>query len=259
MNSITDILNSQNELYNSQKVPGFVQGKVVENNKSEFKGMVKVEFTVWEEGENYCNWLRVLTPYGGGAYGSYVLPEIEDIVLVGFIGGNLQCPFVIGSLYPSGAGMVENSFDEKNEKKRLVTKGETEITILETAGKQSITVQTKKGAKFVIEDENETCTISDKSAGNSIKLDYKKGEISITAAKKITLKAGSAKLELDGNTGDIKGSATNFKVNANADVALEATANAKIKGTLTTIEGSGKLDIKCSAITNISGAMVKIN
>ena len=47
MNSITDLLHSENEYYDNQKVPGFVQGIVVENNNADFKGMVKVEFTVW--------------------------------------------------------------------------------------------------------------------------------------------------------------------------------------------------------------------
>ena len=43
MNSITDLLHSENEYYDNQKVPGFVQGIVVENNNADFKGMVKVE------------------------------------------------------------------------------------------------------------------------------------------------------------------------------------------------------------------------
>ena len=65
MNSITDLLHSENEYYDNQKVPGFVQGIVVENNNADFKGMVKVEFTVWEPGKNRCEWVRLLYPYAG--------------------------------------------------------------------------------------------------------------------------------------------------------------------------------------------------
>ena len=53
VNSITDLLQKENERYDSQTVPGFVQGTVVENNNPDFKGMVKVEFTVWGDREKY--------------------------------------------------------------------------------------------------------------------------------------------------------------------------------------------------------------
>ena len=52
MNGITDLFHSENEYYDNQRVTGFVQGTVVENNNADFKGMVKVEFTVWESGKN---------------------------------------------------------------------------------------------------------------------------------------------------------------------------------------------------------------
>ena len=42
MNSIADLLYVPNETFDHQKVPGFVQGRVVENNNSEFKGMVNI-------------------------------------------------------------------------------------------------------------------------------------------------------------------------------------------------------------------------
>ena len=49
MSELKDLLTFQTEYFDSQKAPGFVQGKVVENNNSEHQGMVKVEFTAWEE------------------------------------------------------------------------------------------------------------------------------------------------------------------------------------------------------------------
>lgn len=60
MNGITDLFHSENEYYDNQRVTGFVQGTVVENNNADFKGMVKVEFTVWESGKNLCEWVRLL-------------------------------------------------------------------------------------------------------------------------------------------------------------------------------------------------------
>ena len=117
MSSITDLLKIENEYFDSQKVPGFVQGIVVENNNSDFQGMVKVEFTAWESGKNMCEWVRLLSPYTGKDYGMYCVPEINEIVLVGFIGGSLKRPFLLGSLYPGGSATVKDNFDQKNIKK----------------------------------------------------------------------------------------------------------------------------------------------
>ena len=41
MNGITDLFHSENEYYDNQRVTGFVQGTVVENNNADFKGMVQ--------------------------------------------------------------------------------------------------------------------------------------------------------------------------------------------------------------------------
>ena len=50
MNSITDLLISDNEHYDSQIVPGFVQGVVVENNNAKFK--VKIAKAIREAKES---------------------------------------------------------------------------------------------------------------------------------------------------------------------------------------------------------------
>ena len=158
MNSITDLLHSENEYYDNQKVPGFVQGIVVENNNADFKGMVKVEFTVWETGKNMCEWVRLLSPYAGKDYGTYLVPEIDEMVLVGFIGGSLKRPFLLGSLYPSGASVVSENFDQKNLKKHLKTKGGMDLLIQEEDGKQSITLTTPKGSVIAVDDSTENGT-----------------------------------------------------------------------------------------------------
>ena len=54
MSELTDLLTFPNEYFDSQKTPGFVQGKVIENNNKDHPGMVKVEFTAWEEKKNIC-------------------------------------------------------------------------------------------------------------------------------------------------------------------------------------------------------------
>ena len=148
--SIIDLLQMPNEMYDNQMVPGFVQGTVVENNNNKYPGMVKVSFTVWEQGKNMIEWVRLLSPYTGKDYGTYMVPEINETVLVGFIGGSLKKPFLLGSLYPKDSKFVKQQFDKKNKNKVLRTKGGTEIAIDDTNGKDSISVVTPKETKFVI-------------------------------------------------------------------------------------------------------------
>ncbi|MGN0342447.1 MAG: phage baseplate assembly protein V [Roseburia sp.] len=259
MNSITDLLYDNNENYDNQKVPGFVQGIVVENNNSKFKGMVKVEFTVWENGKNMCEWVRLLSPYTGKDYGSYVVPEIDEIVLIGFIGGSLKRPFLLGSLYPSSAEIVNESFDDKNLIKHFKTKGGMDLKILDEQGKQSIQITTPKGSQFVIEDEKETCLIADKEKKNQVFLDYKNGEIAIAADKKISIKTGKVEVNLDGNSGKMEIKADSVEIKGSNSVKIEGSTSLNLKGGTAQIEGSQKLTAKGGVQAEISGGMVKIN
>ena len=245
MNGITDLFHSENEYYDNQRVTGFVQGTVVENNNADFKGMVKVEFTVWESGKNLCEWVRLLSPYGGADYGLYCVPEINETVLVGFIGGSLKRPFLLGSLYPGGASMVSENFDDKNLKKHLKTKGGMDLLILEENGKQSV--------------ETESCKISDKDGKNQISMDYKNGKVTVQAEKTIELKAGSVELTMDGNGGAISLKAKKIGVTADNEIALKANSALKAEGAQVDVKAQAKMNLQASGPVAVKGAMVEIN
>ena len=223
MNSITDLLHSENEYYDNQKVPGFVQGIVVENNNADFKGMVKVEFTVWETGKNMCEWVRLLSPYAGKDYGTYLVPEIDEMVLVGFIGGSLKRPFLLGSLYPSGASVVSENFDQKNLKKHLKTKGGMDLLI------------------------------------HMLSMDYKNGKITIQSEKNISLKAGSAELTMDGNAGAVSLKAKKVTVTADNEIGLKANSALKAEGAQIDVKGQAKINLQASGPVAVKGAVVQIN
>lgn len=259
MNAIVDLLQKDNEYYDNQRVTGFVQGVVVENNNSDFKGMVKVEFTVWESGKNMCEWVKILSPYAGAAYGVYCVPEIDEVVLVGFIGGSLKRPFLLGSLYPSSADMVNESFDDKNLLKHIKTKSGVDILINEEDGKQTVTLTTPKGSMIVVDDENESCKISDKNGKNKIELDYKGGAVSIEAEKTLTLKAGSTQFSMDGNAGNIELKGTKIAMSADNEIGIKATAALKMEGAQTELKGQAQVNVQASGSLALKGAMVQLN
>ncbi len=257
--SIIDLLNTPNEMYDNQMIPGFVQGTVVENNNDKYPGMVKVSFTVWEDGKNMIEWVRLLTSYTGKDYGAYMVPEIDETVLVGFIGGSLKKPFLLGSLYPKDSKLVKKQYDKKNINKVLRTKAGTEIAINDTENKQSITIQTPKESRIVIEDEKETILLSDKEGKNKVFLDLKKGELMLCAEKKITLKTGNASLEMDGQQGNITVNGSKVAVNAKQTLAMEGKTSTTVKGGSLNAEGMQAATLKASGQLTLNGAMVKIN
>ncbi|MGN0330603.1 MAG: phage baseplate assembly protein V [Kineothrix sp.] len=257
--SLADLLRTPNELYDSQLVPGFVQGTVVENNNSSYPGMVKVSFTVWEEGSNMIEWVRLMSPYTGQDYGAYLVPEIDETVLIGFIGGSLKKPVLIGSLYPADARLLKEQFDENNINKVLETKGGVKLQINDTKEKQSVTVTTPKESAVILDDGKNTVTITDKEGKNKIFMDLGTGAVTVQADKKLTLQTGKAQIEMDGNQGGITVKCSQLSVNAEQKIGLEGKMGVKIKGASLAAEGTQSAELKAAGQMVIKGAMVKIN
>ena len=238
---------------------GFVLGTVVENGSEDFPGMVKVAFTGWTEGENISKWLPVLSSYAGKEHGSYLIPEVDDIVLVGFIGPMMEQPFVLGCFYPSDASSPGEWFDENNLNRRFKTKGGVEISISDEDGKQSIAAETPKGLRISAEDENEIITVTDKDGKNIITIDCAGGEMQLTADKKIALVTGSCELTMDGTGGKITLKGGQLALEGSQTAELKSGNMLTVEGGVATVEGKQTITLKGSAMCEISGGMVKIN
>ncbi|MEN2401931.1 phage baseplate assembly protein V [Flavobacterium sp. MC2016-06] len=85
--------------------------KITDNNDPEGMGRVRVKFN-WGANSSTSDWIRVIQQYAGPGRGEYMRPEIDDEVLVGFEGGNIQRPYVSGSHY-NGKAKPE-FFDSQN-------------------------------------------------------------------------------------------------------------------------------------------------
>jgi len=261
MSSITDLLydNNRENVYDIKPLNSFVQGVVTENNDKKFPGMVKVEFTAWEKGKNIYQWIPVLSQYGGKEWGSYIIPEIKDIVIVGFINGSSDKPFILGSLYPEGSEIVSKSFDEKNLKKCIKTKGGIDISISDEDKKQAVKLVTPKEMTIDVSDETETIKISDKGNKNSITINCKDGKMILSADTSIEIKCGKSSIELNGKSGAVEIECNSLKINAKQTAEIKSSQLMTIEGNMVKVEGKQTLTAKGSAMTEISGGMVKIN
>lgn len=240
-------------------ISGIVTGLVKEIYDAKHHGMVKVEMFMTDGTLNVTDWIRVIVPYGGKDKGMYFLPDVGDEVAIAFERGDIEKPYVIGCLWNANVDKIpENTVTEENNIKKLKTRGGHEVIFDDTKDKEKIEIITPKKSKISLDDENGLITIS--AAGdkgeNILKLDSKDGVVTITGKEKIVLDAGGTKITIDGmgKKIEIEGQNINLK---GTNIKAEGQA-ISMKGTQTEINAAS-LNVKCDAVVNIKGAMVKIN
>lgn len=237
--------------------PGLLNAIVKENYDEEHKGMVKVEYIMGEKDKKTTGWVRVMTPYGGNGFGNYWLPEIDTEVIVGFIHGNLNIPVVLGCLWNNTDTQPENTVNENNTVKTIMTKAGNKITFSEEEEKEKITIETPKSLQVLLDDENEIISLQDKEGNNSVVMDCSGGNITVTAKTALSFKIGSTevwKAESDSVTTTSK----TVKLDASNTLTLKG-GSAKLSGTSVKVNSDGQLGLEGSGMTQIKGSTVKIN
>ncbi len=248
------------------RMGGVAPAIVTDTDDPEDLGRVKVEFPWMPKagGSRFgSDWLRVVMA-GGGASGKglYVIPEVDDEVLVAFEHGDVRRGYVLGGVY--------NSIDKPPiPKAQAVKSGRTPQKVFRSSTGHILTFDDssdKPGVELVTASKDIVLKLDDKSgalsmeakkssavitvtADGDITIKSKSGGVTIEAMKDITLKAtGNIKLDATQNV-DVKG--INVNVKASAKASVEGTASAEIKG--------ATVDVKGQAMTNITGGLVKIN
>lgn len=253
------------ELWNASNRPlavsgqifGLVLGTVKENWDEENKGRVKVEYQLGEKGRMVSSWAPVASPYTASDCGMYFLPEVGNTVLILFEGGNTSKPVVIGSLWGSSTPMPAKVPQEKNPVKVIKTKGGTEIAISDEEGKESLSLTTKGGLTISLSEEKKTVTIQDSEGENSVLLNGEEGKLTLNAKKELILSVGgTAVVTVESNKAAVK----------SGTVSLEGSQKLELKGQTMDIKGSqiqmkadASAKVESGGITEVKGNMVKIN
>ena len=251
------------------RIYGVVVGIVIDNKHPGGEYSVKVKFP-WvresdakytggtpDDSDFFSSWCRVLQLMAGKDRGMFILPEVDDEVLVAFEQGDIRRPFILGSLWN---GVDTPNFDNlaqdgKNNYTTLITRSGNCIQTIDNAseGKERIVIQTTIGpdqcttdhesrdGHFIVlrkDDGKETIEIYDRvqknyilidSTNNAITMESKEGDISILAGKNITMKAGKEFLIEAGTNGTVKTS-QNYTMEAGAAAEQKSSSNHTIKG-----------------------------
>lgn len=241
--------------------------KVIDNVDPEGMSRIKVQFS-WQAPLNLTTpWLRVLTPSSGADKGFHFIPEVEEEVLIGFEGGNVERPYVIGSLY-TGVNKPESWQSDANNIKAIRTRSGHTIEFNDTEGEETIRIHDNEGSIITFNTQEKSLTIN---ATENIDITAK--NINLTATEKVSI----------GSEQDIEINATNqlkamssdkialqstgdTTIKGNGKLTLEGTSEATLKGTKAIVEGTATAEVNGATaklngetMTEVAGAVVKLN
>jgi uncharacterized protein involved in type VI secretion and phage assembly len=210
-----------------KRIYGLTTGIVKSLLDPAFLGRVQVSFP-WLDSSVNSAWAPVATAWAGSNRGSYLLPEVDDEVVVGFLHGDLKHPVVVGFVWndidrpPEAAPLLE--------RRELKSKSGHQVVFDDLPGLWSLTLESQGGHTVKLDDTAGAMkiSISDSSQNLSIELDSVTGKITISStAGQIALSAPVGRISLD---------APNIDIHA-----------------------TGALSLKGDGAVSMTGAVVKIN
>jgi uncharacterized protein involved in type VI secretion and phage assembly len=241
------------EAARTDKISGVVVAKVTNVTDIENLGRVKVTYP-WmpsslSEVESF--WARVAVPSAGKERGIYFSPEVDDEVLVAFENGDMNYPYIIGSLW-------NNTDKPPKGTEQIVVGGKVNQRIVRSRSGHVIVLDDTQGKEQII--------IQDKTNKNSIVIDSKTNAMTIKAQGDLTIEAGG-KLIIKSKgdfsiASDTKGAieakqSTNVKAGT-SQLDLQASG-AALKGTKVDVQANAQVSVQGNAMVQIQGGIVKIN
>ncbi|MEA3309351.1 MAG: VgrG-related protein [Chloroflexota bacterium] len=248
-------------------INGVVIGLVTNNNDPDGGGRVKVKFP-WLDEELESDWIRMAAPGAGKERGFYLIPEIDDEVLVAFEHGDIHSPYVLGGLW-NGKDAAPKKSDQVvaagvvNE--RLWQSRSGHLVLLgDEDGKEQIVIRDKTGKNEIIIDSKENTltinvagdyTVASKGASSSTS----DKTTELTSKGHMTLKAdGGSNVTVQGTKIIIKGQSA-VEIQATGNLTLKANGKLALQGTQVSIQGQAMTEVKSAGMLQLQGSLVKIN
>ena len=168
---------------------------------------------------NASPWIRVTAPMAGKGYGVNFRPLEGDEVMVDYENGDMERPFVVGSLFsqrtdgPSTATSITSPVGDKiqffeNKSTYLFT--QSFLPVLNTLQffypKVEFEGQKEVGGGICIQDKNGFNKMLFDTSGRAITISSAIGNVTVDALKGITIKAPLGKVSIEGKDIEIKAS-----------------------------------------------------
>lgn len=185
--------------------------KVTKVKDPDGKGRVQVRIHAADPDGEALVWARVAVPFAGNNYGAFLLPSLDEEVVVVFPGADVRFAVVIGSLWTGAANLPEDLGGENVDRWTLTGRGGTRIAIVESAlGQEMVEIETPGGASATLSDAAGgeivltvgTNTLTMDSSGVAIET---KSEFSVQAA---TVVINSGSVSVTAGTSNFHGATT---------------------------------------------------
>lgn len=224
--------------------------------------------------EEETDWCYVMAPMGGQECGVCFFPQVNDLVVLAYLGNDPHRPLVLGSFWNSERKPPTPIRDGKVEEYAVRTPKKIDIRLHDEDQKQRVTLTMPSGAVLTVDDGEQKAELRDQDGRNALTLDMKGGkvtlkaekELNLTAGEKVTIHAGDTRITLEkgGNLSlECKGTLSmNAKGSIKADSASitgKATGKLSLKGGTAEVNADGTLDLKASGITSVKGTLLKLN
>ncbi len=254
----------------SRRIYGVVIGIVTDNKHPDGEYRVKVKFP-WirstdagDDEDFVSSWARITTPMAGLGRGVWLLPEVDDEVLVMFEHGDVRRPFVVGSLWngkdvpPVGEKAPANTTDPLGVDLEL---GEVCKDNKEHDGKNpNRFIHTRSGHSLIFDDGAEdsdgkvviktktghTIVLNDKGGNESIAIYGGKGEEYLyldEANKKIIFETKNGDIDIFCKNGTLNIEAKEITTKASTTATHEATDKMTHKSKEVVVKGDSKIDM----------------
>jgi uncharacterized protein involved in type VI secretion and phage assembly len=208
---------------------GLHYGIVVQNKDPENLDRIKVRLP-WLDGgdKDQTHWAQLVTPMEGDKYGWYTLPDIDDVVVVMFIAGDVSQPVILGGVWSTPDHSPEPNEDGKNNFRGYRSRAGARL-ILDDSSKTKV-VLADKTAKNVVG----IGTFAKDGAGPNVCAVYKppmsgnEGVSISTMEGKLELTCKDGKLTVEAGQCIKINAKTTIDIKAGGDVTLEGSSVAKL-------------------------------
>ena len=185
------------------------------------QGRVKVQLP-WSpdgQGGSYEAWARLATMMAGNNRGTWFIPDVNDEVLVVFMGGDPRQPCVVGGLW-NGQDDPPESMDGagKNYIKTIRSRNGVQITLDDTDGQETMTLQTPGGQTVTLADGPGAITLQD-SNGNSIQMQAS----GITMTTSATFTVNASTVDITAGMVTVNAGMSTFSGVVQADTAITSS------------------------------------
>ena len=246
-----------NDLQRQMERPGLSLAVVTNINDDQKLNRVKC-LPIENEQAEETDWCYVMAPLGGKECGQFFFPNVNDLVVLAYLGGDPHRPMVLGSFWNAETKPPYTIEGGKVYNFSIKTPGGTELLFYDEPNKQKVTLTLPSGTVLSIDDENQAVALKDKNGDNALEMDLKGGNITLKAKTKLVLSAGDTSVTLESG-GDLTQKASGKVAVEAANIEEKGSAKVALQGGEVEVKSNGNMNLQATGMAAVKGATLNLN